>query len=709
VSQAAELLLRKNIRLMTFTGPGGSGKTRLALAVATTVSDQFAAGLKFVALASIKQPDLVVSALAEVFDIQQVSGSTVPQLMGDQLQNSGPLLLLLDNFEQVLPAAKLIAEILEVCPFIKILVTSRTCLKIYGEQQFPVTPLNQRSAIELFIQRAEAVRPNFSITSENVTEIGEICSRLDGLPLAIELAAARTRVLSPSEMLIRLQSRLEWLSGGALDLPERQQTLRNTIDWSYSLLNEAERKLFRRLSVFIGGCTVEAAEAACNTSRDLGVDVIEGLSSLMDKNFIQRVDRTNSEARFGMLETIREYAIERLADSGEQSSARRSHAAYCLVVAEEGNPELNPADRSRWLEQCDREMDNFRAALDGLFRARDLDWGLRLCIALFRFWDMREHLTEGRTWLETGLCAAGTDFPNEQAKILHFLGAITTAQGDFAAAEGFLNRSLSMYEELGDEWGIAASLNAQAITARDRGDYVSAKSTFERSLGRWRMLPDRLAIARCLHNLANAVKVLGDYPLAQRSLSEAVDIFEELGDRSGAAWSINLQGDIAHQQGQLAAARELYERALSIFRQTEDQWGCARSLTDLGSIDCERGDHAEAYAAYKESLEIFAGLGHRRGLARALEGVACLALVQGRAYRALKLGGAAANLRRLIGAPLTHAEQSSLDRSLLSAWASLSKPEGKTAWTEGYEMSLDRAIYFSLEELGFANSKEWDQ
>ena len=704
VAEASELLLRGDVRLLSLTGPGGAGKTRLAVAVAAAIADRFTAGVQFVSLASITDPGLVATALADALEIQQGANRTIPQLIGDQLQNSGPFLLLLDNFEQVLPAATVVAETLEACPSLKILVTSRSCLRIYGEQEFPVTPLAQNSAIELFVQRAAAVWPDFAITSENAPAVQEICLRLDGLPLAIELAAARTKVLSPSGILGRLQCPLQLLTGGALDLPERQQTLRKTIDWSHGLLNEAERKLFRRLSVFVGGCTLEAAEVVCNTSHDLGIDLFEGLSSLVDKNLVQRVDRAEAEPRFAMLETIREYALECLTDSGEQSAARRAHAAYCLVLAEEGNPELSPADRARWLSQCDVEIDNFRFALDWLFQTLDLDWGLRLCVALFRFWDMREHLTEGRARLETVLRLAGADRSKERARVSHFLGALATAQGDYPAAERFLQQSLSLYEELGDQSGIAASLNALAVSARDWGDYSAAQSNFERSLACWRMLSDRLAIARCLHNLANVVKVRGDYPRARWALREATDIFKELGDRSGAAWSTNQQGDIARAQGDVAAARGLYQRALSAFREAGDPWGSARSLTDLAYIDCEQGNHLAAHAAYREALEIFAGLGHRRGMARALEGSACLALTQGHAERALKLAAAAAHLRQLISAPLHQAEQSKLDQTLLPAWESLSEAEGKRAWAEGSAMSLEKAIQYSLEEPGSAIS-----
>ena len=698
LAEATELLLRRDVRLLSLTGPGGAGKTRLALAVATAVADRFSAGVQFVGLASITQPDLVANAIAGALEIQQVANRTVPQLIGDQLRRSGPFLLVLDNFEQVLPAATVVAETLEACPSLKILVTTRAGLRVYGEQEFPVSALAPDSAIELFVQRAAAVWPDFAMTSENTRTIQEICTRLDGLPLAIELAAARTKVLSPSAILDRLQSRLQLLTGGALDLPERQHTLRNTIDWSHALLNEAERKLFRRLSVFVGGCTLEAAEAVCNTSRDLGIDAFEGLSSLVGQNLIQRVDRAEAEPRFAMLETIREYAFERLTETGEHAATRRAHAAYFLVLAEEGNPDLNPVDRNRWLTQCDAEVDNFRFALDWLFQNADLNWGFRLCVALFRFWDMREHLAEGRARLETILRMAGTERPKERARVAQFLGALTSAQGDYPAAEHFLEEALFLYEESGDQSGIAASLNALAVSARDRGDYSAAQSYFERSLACWRLLPDRLAMARCLHNLANVVKVRGDYPRALWALREATEIFEKLGDRSGAAWSINQQGDIAHAQGDTVSARELYQRALSAFRETGDPWGTARSLTDLGYIACKQGDHEAAHTAYREAMGIFAALGHRRGIARALEGSACLALARGHATRALVLAGFTAELRRLISAPLPPEEQLMLDEMLRPAWESLDEVAGKCAWAEGSAMSMESAIQYSLEE-----------
>jgi predicted ATPase/DNA-binding winged helix-turn-helix (wHTH) protein/predicted negative regulator of RcsB-dependent stress response len=698
VAEAAELLLRPNVRLLSLTGAGGAGKTRLALAIAAAVKERFTAGVQFVGLASITDPNLVPSAIAKALDIQQAANRTVPQLIGDALQHAGPFLLLLDNFEQVLPAATVVAELLEACPSLKVLVTSRSGLRIYGEQEFPVAPLAQESAVELFVQRATAVRPSFAMTSENEPAIREICARLDGLPLAIELAAARTRVLSPATILDRLQRRLQLLTGGALDLPERQQTLRNTIDWSHALLTEAEQKLFRRFSVFVGGCTLEGAEAVCNTRRDLDIDLFDGLSSLMDKNLIHIVDLSGAEPRFAMLETIREYALERLAASGEEPAARKAQAAYCLVLAEEGNPELNPADRDMWLARCDIEIDNFRSALDWLFQNSELDWGLRLSIALFLFWDMREHLTEGRARLEAILQLTGGNYTRERARVSTFLGALTTSQRDFPAAKYYLEQSLSLYEQLGDQWGLAASLNALAITARERGDYASAHQNFESSLAGWRALSDRVATARCLNNFANLIKVQGNYSGAEAALREATIIFEEVGDRSGAAWSINQQGDIARERGKMAGARDLYQQALFSFREAGDRWGCGRSLADLGKIYCEQGDYDAAQSAYREALKIFVDLGHRRGLARILEGCACLALARGHAERALKLAAAAAHLRRLIGAPLLRAEQLKLDQTLLAAWESLSESEGRNAWAEGSAMSVEEAIQLSLDE-----------
>ena len=576
------LLLDPPIRLVTLTGSGGSGKTRLGLEVCGELGDRCEWQIYFVGLGSISDPALVPSVIAESMGIRETGGRPLIDQLQHYLRacNPMPVLLLLDNFEQILSASSFVVELLQSARSLKVLVTSRAALRVYGEHEFPVPPLAlpdprhfhaldtlmSNPAITLFAQRAAAVKPGFTLTAENAPAVAEICARVDGLPLAIELAAARVKMLPVHSMLPRLQSRLQLLTAGARDLPHRQQTLRNTIDWSYDLLSQIEQKLFRRLGVFSGGCTLEAAEAVCNTGSDLGTGTFEVMSSLVDKSMTQQVDAGTDEPRFLMLETIREYSLERLRESGEEAATKRNHAAYCLVLAEEGNPELGEADRAAWLAGCDVEHRNFRAALDWLFQTSDLDWSFRLCLALFRFWDMREHLTESRARLEGILQLAGETFAKERAKISHFVGSVATAQGDFSAATRFLQQSLSLYREIGDEGGIAVSLNALAITARDGGDYFGAENKFEESLACWRRAGDRLASARCLHNLANVAKIRGKYAFACAALREAIQIFEELGDRNGAAWSLNQQGDVAHEQGDLAEAWTVYQRALAAFR-----------------------------------------------------------------------------------------------------------------------------------------------
>lgn len=708
-----QLLLDPAIRLVTLTGPGGSGKTRLAREVTGALVPHFDGRVHFVGLASISDPTMVAAAIGESVGIRETGARLFIDSLKDYLWecDPAPVLLVLDNFEQILPASSLVIELLEASHTLKVLVTSRAALRVYGEHEFPVPPLPlpdrsqchsfdalaSNPAVTLFTQRAAAVKRGFTLTAENALSVAEICSRVDGLPLAIELAASTVKILPVHAMLPWLESRLQMLTGGARDFPERQQTLRKAIDWSYDLLDEAEQKLFRRLGVFGGGCTLEAAEAVCNTGSDLGRETFEVMSSLVDQSMIQPLDAGKDEPRFQMLETIREYSLERLRETGEEAAVRRNHTAYCLVLAEEGNPKLPAGERAAWLARCDVEHDNFRAALDWLFQSSNLDWCLRLCLALFRFWDMREHLTEGRSRLEAVLRLAGAECARERAKVSHFAGALATAQGDYPAAEGFLQRGLSLYEEIGDESGIAVSLNALAVLARDRGDYSAAHSNFERSLARWRVAGDRLATARCLHNLGNVAKIRGNYECARSALREAIEIFEEVGNKNGAAWCRNQQGDVARAQGELPEAQALYEQALSAFRESVDGWGCARSLDDLASIACEQGDHAGAHSRYRESLEIFTSLGHRRGIARVLEGLACLASATGDPGRALSIAAAGAHLRRLIGAPLPPADQSKLEEKLQGAWSSLSGPEGKRAWEKGWAMTLESAVEYSFQ------------
>jgi predicted ATPase/serine/threonine protein kinase len=709
VAVAQELLLRQDVRMVTVTGPGGIGKTRLAVQVASGLAEHFPGGTHFVPLASLNDPGLIASVIVQTLGLREAGGQSPLEILKANLQDSlgAPMLLLLDNFEHLVQAAPTVAELLAAGPNLKILVTSRAALHVYGEHEFPVSPLalpdsrskpsveilSQCPAVALFVQRAVAVKPDFELNRENASTVAEICARLDGLPLAIELAAARVRVLSPSLMLTRLASRLQLLTGGARDMPLRQQTLRAAIDWSHDLLTAAEQKLFRRLSVFVGGCTLEGAEAVCNAKGDLDLDPLDGMASLLDKSLAQEFEPTQAESRFVMLETIREYAQEKLEASGEKALTKRAHAAYCLVLAEEEAIEQGGAEGTEWSERFAREHDNFRAGLEWLIETGDAEWGLRLGTALFRFWEIREYLAEGRDQLNKLLKLPGAAGPTTaRARALFAAGVLAGEQGDYASADRLINESQDIALHLGDKQGVAVSLNALAVFARDRGDVERAHILFEATLGLWRELGDQKAVARALSNLANVLKLQGDYDRANVLHVECLSIFEGLGDRTGVAWSLNYQGDVAREHGDTAAARTLYEQGLAIFRELSDRWGIAGTLADLGNLAREQANHSSARSLYGESIKLFQELDHKRGVARLLECSACLAAAQLDAERSLRLAGAAAALRQNIGAPLTPAEQAKLQVSLQPAREALTDTVGTQAWLAGWALPVEKAV-----------------
>jgi predicted ATPase len=712
VATVKELLLREDVRVVTLTGPGGIGKTRLALQVASEVRERFDGGICFIPLAAVSDASLIPSIIAQGLGIKETGRAASIQSLKEYLQESrSNLLLFFDNFEHMLSAAPVVSELITAAQKLRVLVTSRAPLHIYGEFEFPVPTLAlpdlqhgtspsiflQNPAIALFMARAVAIKPNFELTDENARAVATICTRLDGLPLAIELAAARIKLLSPSAMKSRLESSLQLLTGGAKDLPMRQQTLRATMDWSYDLLNPAEQILFGRLSVFVGGCTLEGVEAVCNTKQDLQIDVLDGMGSLVNNSLVRQVEQSAGEPRFALLDTVREYGLERLAASGEESGIRKAHAAYCLVLAEECAAQAADPASTEWLSLLEVEHNNCRAALDWLTRTGNAEWGLRLGAALFQFWETREHLTEGRDRLEKLLKLEGAVArSNSRARVLFAAGVLASEQGDRRATHALLQESLQIARELNDTRGVGIALNALAINARDDGDISTARSRFEESLLVWRGLDDLAMVARALSNVASVVKSQRNYALARSLHEESRVIFEQLGDSTGMAWSLNYQGDVAKEQGEIPVARELYEQSLNLFRKLGDKWGVAGCLMDLGNLARDEGDEKKSRLHYAESMKLFQELRQKRGMARLLDCLACSAALQSQPERALRLAGSAAAMRRILGVPLPMAEQTRLEKTLDPARQSISPAKAAAAWMDGWTMATDKAIQEAL-------------
>ena len=699
-------------QLITLTGPGGIGKTRLAVQVASEEADSFPAGIAFASLATSTDEASAITAIAQAMGVQTLASQSIQKSLQQYLRSlEEPMLLVLDNFEHLVSIAPLVAELVAASSHLKVIVTSQSLLHVYGEQEFPVPPLgvadpsrlppmnelSRMPAIGLFLERAQAAKRDFYLTPDNAKAVAAICQRLDGLPLAIELAAARVKLLSPAAMLSRLESSLNLLTGGARDLPGRQQTLRATIDWSYHLLNESEQKLFCRLSVFVGGCTLEGVEAVCDTRADLGLDILDGMASMMDKSLLRQVNAADEEQRFVMLSTIREYALEKLRGSPDEAETRRAHAAYCIVLAEESIE----ADQSEWLPRFDAEHDNFRAALDWLTQKGDTHWALRLGNALFRYWEARELSTEGRERLAALLALPHS--PQDlraRARTLFAASVLAGQQGDFFTAQKMANACIESARAAQDPHCVAVALNAKAVNARNLGDVGGAISLFEENLTIWRELGDTGAVARATSNLANTCKLKGDYARASSLYDECMQIFNQVGDGSGVAWSLNSKGDLARATGDIEGAHSLQQQSLAAFRRLGDNWGIAGTLHDLGTLHSDAGEHAQAQRLYAESLKHYRDLSHQRGVARVLESFAMSAVEQGRAEFALRMAGAAAALRQRLHAPLAASEQSRLESSLTQARQKIGNDQSSVIWMQGWAMSADEAAREALAQSG---------
>jgi non-specific serine/threonine protein kinase len=672
--QIAEVqtLLNKT-RLLTLTGSGGCGKTRLSLQVAAGLLDFYEDGVWMVELAALTDPDLVPQTVATDLGLKEELNRSLTQTLTAHLK-SKHLLLLLDNAEHLLAACARLADIvLPQCAQVTMLATSREALGIAGELTYRVpslsmldpkrdaTPesLSNYESAQLFIERALFRMPQFAVTRENAPALASVCYRLDGIPLAIELAAARVRSMSLEELNQRLDHRFGLLTGGSRTAMPRQQTLRSAIDWSYELLSLAEQVLFRRLSVFAGGWTLEAVQALCAGD---GVDedtVLDLLTSLVDKSLLVAEERKGA-TRYRLLEIVRAYARDRLRESGEEAEIQSGHLTYFVALAEEAEPQLTGADQEAWLDRLEAEHDNLRSALAWSSLAGDGAGGLRLAGALSWFWYVRGHLREGRGWLSGSLAAARDgQLAAARAKALHGAAVLASEQGDYPAARALHEECLSIRRELGDRRGIAVSLSNLGVVADEQGDNGAARI------------------------------------LRQESLA----MFRELGDRRGVAGLLSNLGVAAHDHGDYAAARALYEESLAIRRQLGDRLGIAISLNNMGLVAREQGEYAAALALHGEALAIRYELGDRRGIAASLSGLANVALALSEPHRAGRCWGAAERLREEIGAPLPPSERSSYDNKVAAARAASNDDAAfELAWREGRAMTLEQAIEYALKK-----------
>lgn len=746
----AALLSTPATRLVTITGVGGVGKTSLALDAAHAASVPFPDGVMFVSLAAIRDPALVLTTIAQAFGLTERGTRGVRATLIAHLEQKR-LLLVLDNFEQVISAAVLVADLLAACGGLTALVTSRAALHIRGEYEYRLSPLvlpdhhtddvarvAQSPAVELFMQRATAINRDFALTPANARDIARICTRLDGLPLALELAAARTRVLQPAELLARLEHRFSVLTDGASDLPTRQQTMRHTIDWSYDLLTADEQRLFRHLAVFADGCTLEVAEALVGAVRGEPADLLSGLTSLVDKSLLQAEARGGA-TRFTMLETVREYGLERLTAAGESEAARRAHATCYLAMATADDFNAVGEAHARWLTRMDPEHDNFRAALTWARERGEAEIGMRLASALWDFWFMRGFFREGRAWLETmvALDRARTVAAGLRCAALRGIATLALRQGDLATATTAAGQSLACFREAADERGMAGALTILGSAAFERNEYDGAIAHYTRSLALARDLGDRRGIAVALHNLGRAERFRGNYERASAYYRESEALDREIGAIEQLARVLGNQGHMARDRGDLARARPLIEQSLALYlqmgerrgtgivlaqmamiacdtgdlatargyaersmtirREIDDRWGIAQSHVVLGDIARAADDRAHAWTRYREGLATYAEIGNRLGVAECLERLACL-MARGQAWAdAARWFGAASAIRGQIRAPILPIDRPIVERSLADGRAAL----GEDAWAAAHDAGRGMEIAEMVAEIGF--------
>jgi predicted ATPase len=655
VAEVAALLGGEEIRLLTLTGLGGTGKTRLALQTAAELVEQFPDGAFFVDLAPITEPPLVVTTIAQSLGLRESGTEPLEQTL-ERFLSQRELLLVLDNFEHVIEAGPAVVALLKPAGALKVLVTSRVPLRLAGEHTYAVSPLPEEDAFSLFVERARAVRQDF----EPDEAVAEICRRLDGLPLAVELAAARVRLLLPASILERLEQRLSLLTGGARDAPERQQTLRATLDWSHELLRPEEQRLFARLAVFVGGRTLEAAEEVCNPDGELGLDVLDGFATLVENSLLLPDEVTRGRPRFRMLETIHDYARERLEQSGEAEMIRGRHVAHFLGLAEQAEPELRGAQQREWFDLLEAEHDNLRTALAWARRAGDNEVELRLVGALGRFWYIRGYISEGLGWIDSALERSGREPPAIRARALTAATYMAAVSGDFERAEGIAEERLRLWRALRDAHGIAEALNDLGLAAAERGDLSRAMSLYESSRSFARESGDRWALALATMNVAELALRKRDFERARSETEAAVALCREAGANEILGWALLNYG---------------------------------HALLEVGA------EPVEAVGPFSESLAVCRQIGAREVAAYcliAVAGVLARADDYRRAVTLLAAGDAALDAA---GVHPQRLELESREQTVEVLHARLDEDEYAACAAEGSAMSLEEAIDFAVESV----------
>lgn len=679
---------------MTCVGTAGVGKTRLALQAAYDLQHVYTDGVLFIPLAPLSDPAHVLPAIA-----QHLNRPPTAEALAAYLRDKH-ILLVLDNFEQVVDAATSLAELLTTCSMLRVLVTSREALRIRGEHELPVAPLPPSVAVALFAQRARAIQPDFALGDTTAAAVAGICRRLDGLPLAIELAAAQIKLLPLPSLLNRLDQRLQVLTGGPRDLPSRHQTLRSAIAWSYELLTPREQRVFRRLGVFGGGCDLVAA------GHVVPLEAEAGAGSLISKSLLLQAAQPDGTPRLCMLETIREYALEQLHRCGEAQAIQHVHASYYCGLAEYAEPHLIGDNAHLWLDQLDREHDNMRAALRWTLEQGSGELAQRLGGALWRFWFLRGYLSEGRRWLEAAIDLTGPVAPEIRVKALSAAGYLAATQSDYGRADLLCRAALELAQRLGDERSLALASFGLANSANWGRDYARARRLFESSLAVYRKLDDRWGIASTLAYLGNVLYFQAEYDEARPLFDEALAHFRAMGQTWGIGFALYGRGLVAINQSELQAAQRYLEESQLHLRQLGDRRGLVRATTGLAKIALEHNRYLEARALLLEAMQLTRDVGDRWSASVILDLMASLCARHNQLQRAVRLFGAADALRAALDVPLAPGLRDMHQRDLLLTREGVPCEEFAQLWSAGQRLTLEGATQlFAASPLGSATKR----